>query len=404
MCKKKFITNLLFLNSNVAHKDFLFHQNSIFNLLIFNIFLIIQGRDFHNPDCGSFKFHMLLKYVTIPSEVKVYALEAVGLTMLEEYPYDQSSAAMFWESAIIEKRKIYGDKMNDKDNIDIAATFSDPIKIKTLSLYIRERILVAYPHMLISLARFRLYYLSDSNRLFKLMAKENDMKATRNLLEDNIALWQHALAIQLTYCKPVDLTIFKNMYAYFQFLRRIFANADAWEKVINNANTHNIFKDAVFGLTKMCMHELSRMLTLNGDELAKLFVNRESMTSVVRKLSESDYSSLFARMVQTRASSTRDQQQRQRQVWHKFFGAHQKIEEYFLFMIRLAVCSASLLVTCVNIDAKTLANTNVPINREIRLLTKLLIHLTYNLRNTRWHILLLATYSDLILFFGKFVG
>ena len=101
---------------------------------------------------------------------------------------------------------------------------------------------------------------------------------------------------------------------------------------------------------------------------------------------------------------------RKKQAWHKYYPEknHPKIEEYFFFMLKLAVCSLSHFVTYNNIrtiqsdNQKTASKKDWDNNGEIRSLTKLLICLTRRMIRGIWHVLSLATYPNLLYDFYSF--
>ena len=351
------------------------------------------------------KFRMLLEYAALERQIKVYAFELIALNMLEWYNNDRRLCVFTF--AIMIFRESMEQASNERAHIEVrsdgdvfnscrelSTTIADPLSLKALSLCIRERLLVAYPHKLIELATFRLYYLSDSARLFQRLTKNNSTPSTQLQFQRIANLWQHALAVQLIYCKPVEMTILKNINAYYSFLMHIYSNKSLLASITactNSDSSNDAYSKSLFGLFKMCMHELYRMLALDGSELAPHPATHDSIANIIRCFEAINYSELFETIVQTDITDN----QQQKQVWHKYYPDKDrtKIKDYFISMTKQAVCVISHLVTY-NTKRVTTTKMKWDKSNEIRSLTKLLIRLTISM-NTSWHVLCLATLTNI---------
>ena len=94
---------------------------------------------------------------------------------------------------------------------------------------------------------------------------------------------------------------------------RIFSNSNVLTSIKANINANspnNVYDQAVFGLFKVCMRELYRIIMVDAEEISLLFASRQSMMYVIHGFSVINFSDLFVTIVQTSASSTNDQQEK----------------------------------------------------------------------------------------------
>ena len=95
----------------------------------------------------------------------------------------------------------------DANSFRLAFADHSSLELLAQSLFVRERLVSKYPIQLASLGQFRLFRFKD-------LRKWRDRTKSVNIL------FQYALGIQVSACKPADETLMHNLHVYYNFLSR----------------------------------------------------------------------------------------------------------------------------------------------------------------------------------------